>query len=350
MTKLKRFGIIILSVLLLVSCYRHKETPVPWGQATEDTGVFDLTDIQQAGELIGLTLSGPDTYYDFGGRHLGVQYLLAERFAGTLGVKLRVEVCRDTSELLSRMAADDADLAFIRLDADTMQTGWAVGKGKPMLAQALADWYKPSMLAETRNVEHEWLTYRRVARKVFAPMMSKGVISRYDGLFKRYARLIGWDWRLIAALCYQESTFDPLARSFAGAQGLMQIMPETADHLGLPRQKLNDPEANIEAGTRYLKELEGQLRAVTDRSERQNLTMAAYNCGLNHLRDAMRLAEHDGRDPHSWRDVRMYILRLSEPRYYQDPLVKWGYVRGTETANYVELICERYEKYKINAR
>jgi membrane-bound lytic murein transglycosylase F len=80
------------------------------------------------------------------------------------------------------------------------------------------------------------------------------------------------------------------------------------------------------------------------------MAMAAYNCGLNHLRDAMRLAEHDGRDPHSWRDVRMYILRLSEPRYYQDPLVKWGYVRGTETANYVELICERYEKYKINAR
>ena len=323
---------------------------MPWGETTEDTGVFDLTDIQQAGELIGLTLSGPDTYYDFGGRHLGVQYLLAEQFASTLGVKLRVEVCRDTAELLSRMAGDDADLAFVRLEADTMKTGWAIGKDKPLLAQALADWYKPSMLADTKREEHEWLTYRRVSRKVFAPMMSRGVISRYDDLFKRYGRMVGWDWQLIAALCYQESTFDPHARSFAGAQGLMQIMPGTAEHLGLSPHMVNDPEANIEAGTRYLKELEGELRAVGDRSERQNLTMAAYNCGLNHLRDAMRLAERDGRDPHSWRDVRMYILRLSDPRYYQDPLVKWGYVRGTETANYVESIRERYKKYKMNAR
>lgn len=78
--------------------------------------------------------------------------------------------------------------------------------------------------------------------------------------------------------------------------------------------------------------------------------MAAYNCGLNHLRDAMRLAERDGKDPHRWQDVRVYVLRLSEPRYYQDPLVQYGYMRGQETAEYVDNIRERYKKYKRNAR
>lgn len=349
--KLIRLSIFMLFAGLFVTCSQQKETTTPpWGAEVGNTGDFDLPEIQHAGELIGVTLSGPDTYYDYQGIHLGVQYLMAEKFAGTLGVKLRVEVCRDTAELLERIAHNEADVAFVRLDADTMVTGWQVGSGKPLLAQALADWYQPAIMAQMKTEEHEWLTQQRVVRKVFAPMMSKGVISRYDGFFKHYGRKIGWDWRLIAALCYQESTFDPQARSFAGAQGLMQIMPGTADHLGLPRHLLTDPERNIEAGTRYLKELEGELRSVADRTERRNLAMAAYNCGLNHLRDAMRLAERDGKDPHRWQDVRVYVLRLSEPRYYQDPLVQYGYMRGQETAEYVDNIRERYKKYKRNAR
>lgn len=348
---MKVASIIILFASLLVACNQQKETTAPlWGVEPEKTAGFDLQEIQHAGELIGVTLSGPDTYYDDRGLRLGVQYLMAEKFAAALGVKLRVEVCKDTAELLSRIDQSEADLAFVRLSADTTVTGWQVGSGKPLLEQALKDWYRPEMTAQAKAEEHEWLTQQRVVRQVFAPMMSKGVISRYDGFFKHYGRKIGWDWRLIAALCYQESTFDPQARSFAGAQGLMQIMPGTADHLGLPRHLMNDPERNIEAGTRYLKELEGELRAVADRTERKNLAMAAYNCGLNHLRDAMRLAERDGKDPHQWQDVRVYVLRLSEPRYYQDPLVQYGYMRGQETADYVDNIRERYKKYKRNAR
>lgn len=336
---------------LIVGCSQQKESSAPpWGAEPEKTTDFDLPEIQHAGELIGVTLSGPDTYYDYRGQHLGVQYLLAEKFAATLGVKLRVEVCKDTAEMLERMAKNDADLAFVRLQTDTMVTGWQVAGGKPLLAQALRDWYRPSMADQARTEEHEWLTQQRVVRQVFAPMMGKGVISRYDDLFKHYGQKIGWDWRLIAAICYQESTFDPQARSFAGALGLMQIMPSTADYLGLPRQMMTDPERNVEAGTRYLKELEGELKAVADRTERKNLAMAAYNCGLNHLRDAMRLAERDGKDPHRWQDVRVYVLRLSEPRYYQDPLVQYGYMRGQETADYVDNIRERHKKYKRNAR
>ena len=104
----------------------------PWATEAEDDGRFDLADIEQAGELIGLTLSGPDTYYDFQGRRLGVQYLLCEHFASHLGVKLRMEVCRDTTELLRRLADGDADLVAVRLNADSTTAGWLVGEGKPM--------------------------------------------------------------------------------------------------------------------------------------------------------------------------------------------------------------------------
>ena len=349
---LKLLGIFILTFALLSACGPQKEAPAPpWGEGQADTtDGFDLNEIQQAGELIAVTLSGPDTYYDFGGRHLGVQYLMAERFAASIGVKLRVEVCRDTSAILERLAADDADVAILRLEADTTVSGWRVGEGKPELERSLSDWYDPALLAETREEEQDWLTHRRVVRQVFAPMLSRGVISRYDDLFKRYGRQYGWDWRLLAALCYQESTFDPRARSFAGAQGLMQIMPGTADHLGLPRQMLYDPERNIEAGARYLKELEGELASVRDHTERQNLAMAAYNGGLHHLRDAQRLCQRDGRNPNRWSDVRTYILRLSEPRNYQDSLVRNGYMRGQETAAYVDNIRTRYQKYRRNAK
>ena len=212
--------------------------------------------LSYAWRMVALTLSGPDTYYDYQGSHLGVHYLLCQQFASHLGVRLRMEVCRDTAELLSRMAAGDADMIALPMEADSLLPGWQVGQEKPDLQQALADWYKPGMLDEARRQEQQMLTKPRVTRRVHAPMLRRGVISYYDDLFKHYSRGIGWDWRLVAAQAYQESTFDPEAVSWAGAKGLMQIMPGTADHLGLPRDQLTDPEQNLAAATRYLHELE----------------------------------------------------------------------------------------------
>jgi membrane-bound lytic murein transglycosylase F len=173
-----------------------------------------------------------------------------------------------------------------------------------------------------------------------------GVISHYDKLFQQYSRPIGWDWRLMAAQCYQESTFDPEAKSWAGARGLMQIMPSTADHLGLARKDMHDPEKNIAAASRYLKELEAQFSDIHDRFERQNFVLAAYNGGYHHIRDAMTLARRDGCNPKRWDDVGQYVLRLSEPRYYRDSLVKHGYMRGSETFGYVKSIRERWKLYR----
>jgi len=343
---LKQFGIFILLLLISTSCSRQQQqVPPPWQGSDDSSSEFDLPQIEQAGEMIALTLSGPDSYYDYHGSHLGVQYLLAEQFAAHLGVRLRIELCRDTVELLSRIQAGDADLIALRLTADSLTPGWMVGQGKDELQAALDAWYKPDMLAQAQQKERQMLTKPRVSRRVHAPMLRRGVISYYDELFKRYSRGIGWDWRLLAAQCYQESTFDPQAESWAGAKGLMQIMPKTADHLGLPRELINDPEQNIAAATRLLHELERNFNYIHDRTERQNMVLASYNGGISHIQDAMRLAQRDQRNPQRWEDVRTYVLRLKDPHYYQDTLVKYGYMRGTETADYVDRIRARYKQY-----
>ncbi len=173
-----------------------------------------------------------------------------------------------------------------------------------------------------------------------------GIISHYDDLFQRYAPHIRWDWRLLAAQCYQESTFDPQAKSWAGACGLMQIMPSTADHLGLARSAIYHPEKNIAAAVRYIAELEQSFSDIPDRMERTKFVLAAYNGGGFHIRDAMALARKHGRNSQHWREVEPFVLGLQQPEYYNDPVVRSGYMRGSETVGYVRSIQERWNGYR----
>ncbi|MBQ7987000.1 MAG: transglycosylase SLT domain-containing protein, partial [Bacteroidaceae bacterium] len=140
------------------------------------------------------------------------------------------------------------------------------------------------------------------------------------------------------------------ALSWDGAQGLMQLMPATAAQMGVAATDVFDPAANIAAGCRYLKRIAALFSDITDPSERIAFTLAAYNGGYNHVRDAMALAEKYGASPRRWRDVSPYILRLSEPQYYRDAVVRYGYLRGTETEAYVRLILQRWHDYRGVAR
>ena len=340
---------ILFLFCLLVACdgkKTHEPVVAPWGEVVDtiDTNAnFDLGEIQQSGEMILLTLTGPDYYYDYRGRHLGTQYLLAEKFAAQVGVRLRVEVCRDSAEMVARLQAGDGDIM-----ASTEVGKLVASPDKEELAQELKAWYRPAMLDEVRQQEAYLLSSRSVKRRVFSPMLDRkgGIISHYDGFFQQYCRPIRWDWRLMAAQCYQESTFDPKATSFAGACGLMQIMPSTADHLGMPRNKIFDPEQNIAAAARYIGELEQTFSDIQDRRERTNFILAAYNGGVLHIRDAMALCHRDGRDAHQWNNVQEYVLKLAQPKYYNDPIVKYGYMRGSETVDYVQKIQQRWESYR----
>ena len=351
--KLTRNGIIILffCLFLLASCGQKRQEPVvaPWGEISDtipEDNDFDLADIQLHGELIALTLTGPETYYDYRGRHLGTQYLLAQRFADKLGVSLRMEICRDTAEMLSRLEEDAADVICYPLTKEG--AGWRFGEAKKNLQKAFRDWYRPSMLAEAQQQQQQLLTAPTVQRRVYAPMLNQagGVISHYDASFQHHASRIRWDWRLLAAQCYQESCFDPQARSWAGACGLMQIMPSTADHLGLPRSEIYNPEQNIAAAVRYIAELDQSFADVRDRSERIKFVLAAYNGGGFHIRDAMALARRYGRNPQRWHDVEPFVLGLQQPQYYNDPVVKNGYMRGSETVDYVRRIHDRWNSYR----
>jgi membrane-bound lytic murein transglycosylase F len=338
-------------MLIFISCGQKRQEPVvtPWGQITDtvpyDEG-FDLDAIQRNGELIALTLTGPETYYDYHGRHLGTQYMLAQSFADKLGVMLRMEVCRDSAEMLQRLADGEADLICYPMKKDSL--GWMIGSDKEDLERELAAWFHPSMVDSMKKQEEFLLSTRSVKRRVFAPMLNRagGVISHYDGFFQRYASTIRWDWRLMAAQCYQESTFDPQARSWAGACGLMQIMPATADHLGLPRGSIFEPEQNIAAAAKYLGELDRTFADIPDRSERTKFVLAAYNGGHFHIRDAMALARKNGKNALHWREVEPYVLGLSKAEYYNDPVVKHGYMRGSETVDYVRKIHERWNGYR----
>ena len=348
---MKLHATLIFVLILLCSCGQKKQDTVvtPWGEITDTIPTddsFDLDEIQRNGELIALTLTGPETYYDYRGRHLGAQYLLAQKFADKLGVSLRMEVCRDSAEMLQRLEDGEADLICYPMIQKGL--GWLIGDDKEDLEEELKAWYKPGMLAEVKKEEEFLLSNRAVHRRVFAPMLNRagGVISHYDGFFQRYAATIRWDWRLLAAQCYQESTFDPKARSWAGACGLMQIMPGTADHLGLSRANIYDPEQNIAAAVRYIAELERSFSDIREHSERIKFVLAAYNGGHFHIRDAMALALKNGRNDNRWHEVEPFVLGLSQPQYYNDPVVKNGYMRGSETVDYVRKIHERWNNYR----
>lgn len=359
----------LLFFLSVVSCAEQQRSEVtPWGSALgQDTvpsnNAFGLNDIINNGEIIMLTISGPETYYDYHGKGMGLQYLLCERFAQALGVSLRVELCRDTTELITRIKNGDGDIVAFQLPQtlkgvcfagatqNSGKTGWAVQPDNKELADTLNRWFKPEMIAEITQRERFLLSTRSVTRRVYSPMLnrSQGIISRYDHYFQRYAPIARWDWRLMAAQCYQESTFDPMAQSWAGARGLMQIMPATATHLGLPLGSIHNPEDNIAAAAKYIKELNARFADVPA-SERVSYVLASYNGGHYHIRDAMALARKNGKDPNRWENVKEFVLKLSNPAYYRDKDVKYGYMRGSETVDYVEKINSRWAQYRGVAR
>lgn len=362
------FAALLLS-LVLAACKDSSAGSgyTPWGTPIEDdahdgktgSATIGLEDIMSNGELIMLTVSGPETYYDYHDHGMGTEYLLCEKFASNLGVSLRVEVCKDTAEVVRRLKAQEGDIAAIALPdsvsnvdyteakVDSARHGWAVRKGNAELAQAIDQWFKPDMVAQVRREERFLLSSGSVRRHVYAPMLNRkgGVISRYDHLFQRYAPMARWDWRLMAAQCYQESCFDPNAGSWAGAGGLMQIMPRTADHLGLARADITDPEKNIEAAARLIRELNAHFADVPA-AERPYFVLAAYNAGQYHIRDAMALTKKNGGNQYHWDTVAEYVLKLSTPQYYNDPVVKYGYMRGSETYGYVRRIRARWAEYR----
>jgi membrane-bound lytic murein transglycosylase F len=227
------------------------------------------------------------------------------------------------------------------------RASWAVRKTSPLLSQAATEWHKanqtsPAFRASTKRY---FETAKRTPHEEILSAKS-GKISHYDALFKQYAKEIGWDWRLMASLAFTESNFDPGAVSWAGARGLMQLMPRTAHAMGVPEGKEADPEESVRAAAKYIAQLDKVFAKVPDEHERLKFILAAYNAGLGHVVDAMALAEKYGRNKYRWdHHVADYILLKSHEEYFNDPVCRNGYFRGEETFNFVSEILGRYEEY-----
>ena len=252
--------------------------------------------------------------------------------------------------------AEMVDAYYDNVDINTPMSlsqpiAWAVKTESEELLSALNSWIdkrKGSLEFNVISNRYFKMTKRkaRLIEKEY-DFMKEGKISEYDDLIKKSAEDLNWDWRLLAALIYKESKFDPTTKSWRGAVGLMQLMPKTAKSYGIMPGDLTQPEKNLTAGIKHLQMLEKLWESsITDSLERIKFTLGSYNVGQGHVEDAMRLAEEYQLDSKKWDDnVAKMLLNKSIPKYYKDPVVKYGYCRGKEPFNYVRDIIQNYRLY-----
>ncbi len=166
----------------------------------------------------------------------------------------------------------------------------------------------------------------------------------YADLFKKYAVEIGWDWELLAALCYSESKFNPTAVSKSGALGLMQLMPKVINKFEV--NDPFDPEQNIQAGTRYIKALLELYSFVPQKKEKVKFVLASYNAGSAHIMDARRLAKKHGTNPNIWyENVEYWLYCLQDSTIAADSVVKFGRFRPIQTLMYVHKVLRYSDKF-----
>lgn len=258
--------------------------------------------------------------------------------------------------VVKTLAAYYRNIDFETTLTEKKPIGWAVSRQSAGLLEVLNRWIvkrkNSSAYAYTVKKYTETTALQKEAFRKNYSLVKEGKISRYDQLIRQHAALIGWDWELLAALVYQESRFNPRARSSAGAVGLMQLMPKTAVGFGTSKGRLTSPEFNIRAGIRYLEWLDGNWKQmIPDDTQRLRFVLASYNVGLGHVLDARRLAEKYGYQPDVWQgNVELMLLRKSQPRYYRDPVVRHGACRGSEPVNYVNNTLQYYKHYQHFSR
>ena len=222
----------------------------------------------------------------------------------------------------------------------------ALRQRNPKLKQALNKFVKRIYKSEFYNVTYtEYFKNRssvqRLARGRIVDAL-KGQISPYDKLVRKYSDHYGFDWRLVTAQMYQESKFNPKAKSHIGARGLMQLMPRTAKEMGV--KDISDPASSIRGGVKYLDWLRDRFDTDLAISDRLWFTLASYNAGAGHVQDARRLAGQLGHDPDRWFDHTEQAMLLLEKKQYAKK-ARYGYVNGSEPVNYVRDIKQRFEAY-----
>ena len=307
-------------------------------------------------------------------------YARLENLNEEIGGGIRIQVyeadsivTRDLIEMVARgdipYTISDNDIALLEktyypnIDVDLVvsleqKSSWAVASDNAALAEKIDNWCRD--IDSNKEVQSIHRRYFELSKSTTAEtyggssgkrMIDASTISQYDGLFRKYADDINWDWRLLAAVGYEESRFDNSVTSWAGAAGVMQIMPGTAAANGLPASEIRNPERNIATSAKIFKTLDNMLlKSVPNPEERLKFVLAAYNAGIGHVYDAISLAEKYGKDKGAWeQNVREALLMKGRPEYYNDPVVRNGYFRANETVDYVDRVLLSYNYYKSHA-
>ena len=224
------------------------------------------------------------------------------------------------------------------------RSAWGTSRSNSWMADSVNAWLhqeKPSQIqAELlkqyfeKSKESPYVSIR----------FSNDRMSPFDHLFREYARTIRWDWRLLAAMGFTESRYDSTQVSWAGARGVMQLMPSTARAYGLGGDRITHNRDNIAAAAKVIGSLDSQFAGlVSDPEERKKFIVAAYNSGPAHILDAIALAKKHGYDPQRWiGSVEQVLLMKSKPEFYNDPVCRYGYFNGRQTYDYVHRVFDTY--------
>lgn len=285
---------------------------------------------------------------------LGAEFTIVEDTTESEALIKKVATGEIDYTVSDHMIAQVNAAYYPNLDVNTVlsisqQIAWAVRKNSPQLLSTINAW-----LTQIKREPTFMVIYNRYFKSPRTSLIRSksdyfsfggNRLSPYDEIIKTGAKKLEWDWRLLAALVYQESKFNPQGESWAGARGLMQLMPETAKRFGA--NNVNDPAQSVKAGVNYLKYLDRfWQKSVADSTERLKFILASYNAGLSHIIDAQKLTrKHDG-NPGVWEgNVEFYLSKKSEAKYYKDPVVTAGYCKCEEPVNYVRDVIDRYEEY-----
>ena len=282
------------------------------------------------------------------------------------GIALNLETAPEeleTEEIMAKVASGEYDLTVAdshlldieltwREDiraafplGDPKQHGWIVRSSNPQLQEKINHYFQKEYRGLFYNVtlNKYFKNLRKIRKHIEFRASRTGELSPYDEIVQKYAEEFGFDWRLLVAQMYQESRFDPQAKSWAGAVGLMQVLPRTARSLGFT--DIRTPEKGIHAGVKHLHWVRERFEPELPVEDRMWMTLAAYNAGHGHVIDARRLARKLGLNPNRWfGHVEKAILLLSKRKYARK--ARHGYCRGSEPIKYVQEIKRRYEAYR----
>jgi membrane-bound lytic murein transglycosylase F len=228
------------------------------------------------------------------------------------------------------------------------KVAWVVRENSPILLEKLNEWMIDK---QKRFIPDLYSKYFRNSKNSYfrntSPFSSLAgnQISEFDEIIKEGAEQLGWDWRLLASVVYKESRFDTTATSYAGAQGLLQLMPVTLERFGVTNP--NDPKQSLLGGVKYLRYLDKfWIERVPDVNERLKFILASYNIGHGHVEDAWRLTLKYGKSTQNWTEVSKFLELKSDPNYYKDPVVKSGFAKGHLAVNYVKDVLSIFQSYR----